>query len=88
MGHSAGGGGDAWVAQLVVHQLSFGSGHDRRVLRLSPACSPVLSVELASDSLFLSICPAPLTYSISKRKRKRRKKKESQEKGKCGGGEH
>ena len=38
----------AWVAQWVEHPtLGFGSGHDLRVMRLSPMSSSVLSEESA-----------------------------------------
>ena len=39
---------DAWVAKLVDHPtLDLGSGHDLAVVRLSPASSSELGVELA-----------------------------------------
>ena len=38
----------AWVAQLVEHlTLDFGSGHDLRVMRLSPGSGFTLGMESA-----------------------------------------
>ena len=43
-----GGGGGAWVAQLVGHPaLDFSSGHDPRVMGLSPMSGSALSMEPA-----------------------------------------
>ena len=50
-----------WVAHLVKHlTLDFGSGRDVRAVRSSPWSGPVLTMESAWDSLFLSLCPHPL----------------------------
>ena len=50
---------DAWVAQSVeCPTLGFGSGHDLRVVRLSPASGSALSGESVCDSL----SPSPLPY--------------------------
>ena len=49
-----------WVAQLIeCLTLDFGSGHDPRVIRSSPASGSVLSVEPAWDSFSPSpsLCP-------------------------------
>ena len=52
--------GDPWVAQSVEQlTLGFGSGHDPRVLRLSPASGPMFSGESAWVSLPPS-CPSAL----------------------------
>ena len=57
----------AWVAQSVERPtLDFGSGRDPRAVGLSPVLGSVLIVELARDSLSLSLCPSPqLTCSPS-----------------------
>ena len=64
--------GGAWVAQSVEHlTFGFGSGHDPRVVGLSPMSGYMLSTEPAWDSLFLSLCPWPLLMcSLSKNKKK------------------
>ena len=54
--------GGAWVGQLVkCLTLDFGSGHDLRVMRLSPALDCTLSRESASPSL----SPSVLTLALS-----------------------
>ena len=40
-----------WLSRLIGPTLDFGSGHDHRVVRLSPASGSVLSKE--------SVCPSP-----------------------------
>lgn len=45
--------GGTWVAQLVKHV--FGSGHNPRILELSPKSSSTLSRESASPSPFASL---------------------------------
>ena len=46
----------AWVAQLVKRPtLDFSSGRGLKVLGSSPALGSALSVELAGDSLSLSL---------------------------------
>lgn len=49
-----------WVAQLVKHPtLGFGSVHDLRAVRLSPAMGSTLGAEAAAESLplpLLSLC--------------------------------
>ena len=48
---------DTWVARSVKHQtLDFGSGHDLRVVGLSPASGSMLSV-----SLLGILSPPPLS---------------------------
>ena len=43
-----GGGGGAWVVQLVKPpNLDFGSGHDLVIMRLNPVLGSVLGVEPA-----------------------------------------
>ena len=60
------------MAQSGEHEtldfLDFGSGHDLKTVRLSPVSGSELSVEPASDSLSLSLCPSPpfaLSLSLS-----------------------
>ena len=43
--------------------LDFSSGHDLRVVGLSPILGSVLSVESVADSL--SLCPSLLIFSLS-----------------------
>ena len=44
-----------WVAQWVKHlTLDFGSGHDLRIMRLSPTLGSMLSMEPTENSLSLS----------------------------------
>ena len=46
----------SWIAQSVkCGTVGFSSGHDLRVMRLSPACGSMLSTESAWDSLSLSL---------------------------------
>ena len=53
--------GGAWVAQLVKPPtLDFCSGHDLRVMRLSPAWGSMLGMEPAKDSLCPSATPRHL----------------------------
>ena len=64
-------GGGPWVAQSGKHlSLEFGSGHDLRVMRLSPALGSMLGVEPVKI-LCLS-APPPLirecSFSLSKKK--------------------
>ena len=55
----------SWGAQCVKHpSLDFGSGHDPRVVRLSPMLGSVLGVESAWDSLSPS-APPLLTLPLS-----------------------
>ena len=50
-----------WVAQLVEHlSPDFGSGHDVRVMQLSPTLGYTLSVESASGSLRPSVLSSTL----------------------------
>ena len=61
------------MAQLVKHpSLDFGSGHDLRVLGLSPASGSTLRGESEdSFSLSLPLSPTPSTFSqIDKSKKK------------------
>lgn len=59
----------AWVAQLVKHPtLDFGSGHDLRVLRLSPVSGSALNGEPGWDSL--SPYAPPCFLSLKKKKKK------------------
>ena len=56
-----------WVAQWVEHPtLDFGSGHDLRVMRLSPKLGSTVRVKFAcpfpSD---VSLTPNPLHLSLS-----------------------
>ena len=63
----------AWVAQSVEHWTpDFGSGHDARVVRLSPSLGSALSMELlkilsvsVSVSVSLSVCPLPHLCAVS-----------------------
>ena len=58
-----------WVAQLVKRPtLNFCSGHDLRVIRLSPALGSTLGVEPSQDSLSPSV---PLHPPNNKTKKKR-----------------
>ena len=51
------------MAQSVKHPtLDFGSGHDLRVLRLSPAQAPHSAVSLVEDSLSFSPSAPPPTH--------------------------
>ena len=51
----------AWVAQAVkCLTLGFGSDHDIRVVRSSPALDSVLSAGSAGDCLSSSLCPSCL----------------------------
>ena len=55
------------MAQLVKHRtLGFGSGHGLRVLRLSSALGPVLSVESACPSAPPPTCVLSLSLKINK----------------------
>ena len=52
----------AWVAQLVKHPtLDFNSGHDLRVLGLSPVSGSRLSMESSGPSL--SVLPSVFFFS-------------------------
>ena len=57
------GSGSRWMAQLPKHPTrGFGSGHDFRVMRLSPTLGSTFSLESAWDSLPLpahSLCLFP-----------------------------
>ena len=56
----------AWVAQSVEHlTLDFGSGHDPRVMGLSPMLGLTVIMEPAWDSLFLSLFLSPPAHSLS-----------------------
>ena len=61
----------AWVAQSVERlTLSFGLGHDPRVIGSSPTSGLAQNMERAWDSLSLSLCPFPAhvhthTHSLS-----------------------
>ena len=76
----------AQVAQSVeLLTLGFGSGHDPKVMRSSPASGSELSVKPALDFLSLSLCPSPpLACSLSERKEKEKGKgkERKKEKGK------
>ena len=49
---------------LIEHlTLDFSSGHDPRVVGLSPALGSVMSMETALDSFFLSV-PLPCLHSL------------------------
>ena len=62
------------MAQSVKYPtLDFGSGHDLRVVRLSPKLGSVLGVEPALASLFLSALP-PRWCALSLSKKKKKKK--------------
>ena len=53
-----------WVAQLVKRlTLSFGSGHNPRVLDPRSLHWAPCSTQSASQSLFLSLCPS-CSYSL------------------------
>ena len=55
----------AWVAQLVGHlTLGFGSGHDLRVMRLSPASGFPFSEESASLFPHLSLPLLLFVFSL------------------------
>ena len=56
-----------WVAQLVKRlTFDFDSGHDLKVLELSPASGFVLNEESAGDSLFAhpQLCTCSLFLSL------------------------
>ena len=59
----------AWVAQSVkCPTLGFNSGHDLRVMELSPIPGSVLGGKSAcgfSFSLSLSLCPSPCSLPLS-----------------------
>ena len=59
------------MAQLVKHlTFDFGSDHDLRVVRWSPAVGSMLAMEPASFRLLLS--PLPLPSSLSKKGKKKK----------------
>ena len=64
----------AWVTQLSVQLLIFGSGHDLRVVSLSPESGSVLGTESAWDSLSPSFS-APPHFVSKEREREREKRK-------------
>ena len=56
------------MAQLIKFPtLNFSSGHDFRVVRLSPASGSVLSVESAEDSLSLPLPHHPAHKHVPKK---------------------
>ena len=58
-----------WVAQLVkCLTLDLSSGHDPRVVRLSPVFGSVLGMELASDSFSPSPASPPTLKKQNKTK--------------------
>ena len=62
------------MAQSVKHlTLGFSSGHDLRVMRLSPVSSSVLGMESAWDSLSLPpSAPPPHSYFLAFLKKKKK----------------
>ena len=57
----------AWVVWLVEHQsLGFGSGHDPRVMGLSPTSGSSLSTQSACDSLTLRLFHSSLILFLKK----------------------
>ena len=61
----------AWVAQSVKRTtLDFGSGHDLKVLRSSPALGSALSVKPDKDSYSPSPSPCPLSKKKEENKKK------------------
>ena len=56
--------GGAWVAQWVMYlTLDFGSGHDLKVMKLSPELGSPLSRESACRPLLLTLCFLSLSLS-------------------------
>ena len=61
----------AWVAQSAEHlTLDFCSGHDPRIVGLSPVSGSRLGVERVQDFRSLFLCPSlPFVFSLSKNKK-------------------
>lgn len=49
--------------------LDFSSGHDLRVVGLSPTSGSVLGLEPAWDSFSFSLCPSLLIHMLSLKKK-------------------
>lgn len=63
------------MAQSVKHPIpDFGSGHNLRVVRSSPASGSTLSMEPAWDFLSPSLTPSSPDISLKKKKKKKLEK--------------